>query len=104
MKLKFDINAFVMIEEMSGGVPLVEILSDEKAMTKLTTLRLFVWAGLLHSNEKLTFKDAGIAFQKALESGVKLADIGNMISKAVEESGLIEKQVATEEAGNPQTA
>lgn len=104
MKLKFDINAFVMIEEMSGGKPLVEILSDELAMTKLTTLRLFVWAGLLHENEKLTLKQAGVLLQEYLQAGAKLADLGMVISKAVEESGLIEKQPEQAEDSNPLTA
>lgn len=105
MKLKFDINALVMVEEMSGGKPLTTILSDESSMMKITTLRLLVWAGLLYENEKLTVRQAGEKLQEFLSSGKKFADIGKIVSDAISDSGLIDKAAnESQEPGNPQSA
>lgn len=90
MKLVYDINAFAMIEEMSGQ-SLIDLISNPETLVSIKNLRLFVWAGLLAAEPKLSLTQAGLKFQELLASGKTLADVANMISEAIKASGLIEK-------------
>lgn len=99
-KLKYDINAFVLIEEVLGA-SLAEIASNPARLEKVSTLRALFWAGNLHSNPKLTMAEAGRNMQARLEDGVTLAQISEEIFKAIEASGVFPK-VSEPDNADPQ--
>ena len=102
MKLKYDINAFVLMEEILGD-SLTNIASNPANFMKMTSLRVMCWAGMLHEKPNLSLRDAGAAMQAELEAGKKLADLGDAVSEAFDKSGIFGKAQAEGEQGNPPT-
>jgi hypothetical protein len=91
MKLHFDINAFCMVEELSGYASLNDILSNPSALSSIRMNRILIYAGLLHNKPELTLREAGEILQKEINK-TSLKDVSNKISEAIEKSGLVEKK------------
>lgn len=106
MKLKYDINAFVMIEEMLGD-SLTNIASNPASFMKMTTLRVMCWAGMIHEKPNLSLKEAGEVMQAELVAGKTFADLGDEVAAAFDKSGVFpkmqEKAEGEGEQGNPPT-
>ena len=88
LNLKYDFNALCELEEKSE-MGILEIIESKKGNY---TMRLMVWAGLLHENNRLTIKEAGEILNKLIQEGNTLNDIATLIFKALEKSGVIGKQ------------
>lgn len=102
--LKYDINAFSMIEQMTG-LSINDLISNEKNLEKISILRSLYWGGRIHESEKLSLTDAGNEIQKRLQSGETLVDIIEAVSKAIIHSGIIPSPDEIEDIDpNPQTA
>ncbi|HQB82018.1 MAG TPA: hypothetical protein PLR50_00865 [Candidatus Rifleibacterium sp.] len=100
--LKYDINAFVIAEDVLGQ-SVTQIAASLAVSPKLSTIRGLYWAGNLHKNSKMKLSEAGEEMQKRLEGGEQLGDIVNEICKAIESSGIFPKQEDAE-AADPQTS
>lgn len=98
--MKFDINAFVLIEEVLGG-SLSDIVGNPARLMKVTTIRALYWAGQLHDNPKMSMAEAGKLMQAELETGKTLEKIVEDIVKAIDASGVFPKTQASED---PQTS
>lgn len=105
MKLKYDINAFVMIEEMLGD-SLTNIASNPASFMKMTTLRVMCWAGMVHEKPNISLKEAGDIMQAELLAGRTIASLGDEIAAGFEKSGVFPKMPAKPEGeqGNPPTS
>lgn len=102
--LKFDINAYSMIEQVTG-FSINELIGSEKNMEKISNLRALYWGGRIHDNEKMSMTEAGREIQERLNSGESLGDIVEAISEAIVSSGLIPNKGDIEDIDpNPQTA
>ena len=102
--LKFDINAYSMIEQVTG-FSINELIGSEKNMEKISNLRALYWGGRIYENEKMSMTEAGREIQGRLNSGESLGDIVEAISEAIVSSGLIPNKEDIEDIDpNPQTA
>lgn len=99
--LKYDINAFVVAEEVLGQ-SISQIAVSLASAPKMSTIRGLYWAGLLHDNSKLKLSEAGELMQKRLDNGEALGKIVEEICGAIEASGIFLKQEEAEDA-DPQT-
>lgn len=73
--LKFDLNAFAMLEEKYGSI--------DEALRKIengsiTALRFILWAGLVHEDPTLTVEDVGRMFDIR-----NLSEVSKQIFEAV---------------------
>lgn len=100
--LKYDINAFVLAEEVLGQ-SISQIAVSLAAAPKMSTIRGLYWAGLLHDNSKLKLSEAGELMQKRLDNGEPLGKIVEEVCGAIEASGIFAKQEESENA-DPQTS
>lgn len=100
--LKYDINAFVLAEEVLGQ-SIAQIATSLALSPKMSTIRGLYWAGLLHEKPKLKLSEAGELMQKRLDNGELLGKIVEEVCKAIEASGIFAKQEESESA-DPQTS
>lgn len=101
--LKYNINAFVVAEEVLGR-SVAEIATSIAVAPKVTTIRALYWAGKLHENSKLKLSEAGEEMQNRVANGETLADMVGEICTAIEASGLFPKDEEQEEASDPQNS
>ena len=69
--LKYNINAFVIAEEILGQ-SISQIAVSLAVAPKMSIIRGLYWAGLLHDNSKLKLSEAGELMQKRLDDGEPL--------------------------------
>lgn len=100
--LKYNINAFVIAEEVLGQ-SISQIAVSLAAAPKMSTIRGLYWAGLLHDNSKLKLSEAGELMQKRLDNGEPLGKIVEEVCGAIDASGIFPKQEEAETA-DPQTS
>lgn len=103
--LKFDINAFVLVEQITG-MSIPQLISDESNMERLTVIRALYWAGRIHENSKISLTEAGREMQELVSGGTDMMAISEALSKAIIESGIIPglEEVEELEAENPPAA
>lgn len=102
--LKFDINAFCVVEQITGySIP--EIISNEQLLQKITLMRALFYGARLHENPKMSLADAGCELQEALSTGVDYAEVAEAISEAIIKSGIMpdSSEIEELELENPQT-
>lgn len=88
-KLRYDYNALTDFEELAG----TPINAINLGSMGLFMIRVLVWAGLKHENEKLTVKEAGIILNDTIEGGHRdLGQLGEDIGKALKASGLFKTE------------
>lgn len=87
--LKYDINALSELENACGA-SIVNLLSNEENMQKISTMRYLWWAGLLHEEPKLTLKEVGDRLQYSLNNGVQLVESCEYLLKAIDSCGILE--------------
>ncbi|HNW11316.1 MAG TPA: hypothetical protein PKI71_08130 [Candidatus Rifleibacterium sp.] len=93
--VKFDFNAFYMIEETTGrGVPalLVELsaaTSDPVNKRIFSPLARLYWAGRLHEIAGMSLREAIAELQSEADSQDKLAKFAESLINKVMESGLL---------------
>lgn len=104
MKLKYDINAFVMIEE-EFGAPMTEVLCNPENFLNMISLRKIYRIGLLHKKPDMTLEEAGAVMQAEVENGKTMSGLGDELVKAFDKSGVFPKTPAKAEGeqGNPPT-
>lgn len=73
--LKFDLNAFVELEEKFGSIGAAFEALEKGSIKGVRTL---LWAGLVHEDPELTERDVG-----ALVTVEKLSEVTAMITQAV---------------------
>ncbi len=98
--LKYNINAFVIAEEVLGQ-SISQIAVSLASMPKIMTIRGLYWAGLLHEDPKLKLSEAGELMQNRIDDGESLGKIVKEVCKAIEASGIFPKQ---EEDSDPQNS
>lgn len=86
-KLRYDVNALCEIE-IRSGVPVQDMLEGGIG---LSTVRLFVWGGLLHLNPMITVDDAGTLINGFMQQGGEIPDIILNMTQALKDSGLIKR-------------
>jgi hypothetical protein len=87
--LKFDLNAFIELEEKYGSI---DDAFKSLEGGRIKAIRTILWAGLLHEDENLTEKRVG-----ALVTVDKLNEITDKLTEA------INKALPTGDPKNPQT-
>lgn len=97
--LKYDINAIVVIEEVTG-MSIVQIFANPEQLERLSLLRKLYWAGRLHEDGKLTLSGAGDELQKLVHRGKPLATVMEDITKALMATGIFPDK-PEEAEGNP---
>jgi len=93
--LKYDFNAFAVLEEKYGSIE--EVFSRLREMGEksgmppylFSTIRALVWAGILHENESLSEKDIG--------SMLTLRNIAPIVEKVTEAIGRAMPELTEEE-------
>lgn len=85
-RLRYDINALAELEDALGG-SLFEAFQQQRQMG-VKFLRLLIWGGLRWEDRALTLVQAGDLLQLYLENGKSLEDLIQVITKALELSGL----------------
>ena len=95
ISLKYDLYALSMIEDYSGSSAItmiqeLEKIETSKKVTAFKSLKILVWAGLLHSNENISMKEACLKMD-----GLSLVEISKLVGEAVEASELFEKEAET---------
>lgn len=83
--IRYDFNVIADIEEKAGA-GIGSLFSSEKM--GFNTLRLLVWGGMKWQDKTLTVGKAGIMIQSYLKNGGTIDEIGAVITKAIETSGL----------------
>ena len=82
--LRFDINALCDVESMLGtSLPQLSL-----ANAGMSTIRVFLWAGLRQSNRGLTLETAGLVMQALIDQGKTWDEIGQLINDALVAAGL----------------
>lgn len=94
--LKFDINAFVLVEQVTG-LSISQLIEDEKNMSRISTLRALFWAARIHETPELSLAEAGKEMQEALQNGQGIIELSEAISKAILDSGIIPSAEEVEE-------
>jgi len=87
--LKFDLNAFIELEEKYGDI---DTAFKDIEGGKMKAIRTVLWAGLVHEDESLTEKQVG-----ALVTVSNLNEITDKLTEAVNVS------LPTGDPKNPQT-
>lgn len=85
-EVRFDFNAIADIEEMAGK-SIAVLLSEENL--GFNTIRLLMWAGLKHDDEKLSKQQVGTMIFEWLKKGGTMEKIISILSKAFDESGIL---------------
>jgi hypothetical protein len=91
--LKYDINAICTIEDKLGG-SFVELLTKPEQLQKISSIRILVWAGMLHNNPELTLEQAGGIISDSLQDGDDFISISEAITQAISSCGLIDEAAA----------
>ena len=86
-KLRYEVNCLCEIE-IRAGVPVQDMIEGSVG---LSTVRLFVWGGLLHISPLLQVEDAGTLLNGFMQQGGKIPDIIRNVTAALNESGLIKR-------------
>ena len=94
-RLKYDVNAFVAIEEALGTT-----LGRAFRSPGLREVRALLWAGLQWEDRDLTPEDVGDIIQTYLENGGDLDKLTDAIRKALEGSRLIRSTDGMDTEGN----
>lgn len=82
-RLRFDINALADAEEALGGS-----LASLGEQMGIRPLRALIWAGLKWEDPQLSIRQAGDLIQQYLEHGGDPAELGRLVLRALEASGL----------------
>lgn len=101
--IKFDLNAFIELEDMFGSV---NKALEEIRKGSMKAARAVLWAGLIHEDESLTLKQVGAMLDMETLPRVTeaLAEaIGGSLPEKGEQPVQAEAEVAEVAAGNPQT-
>jgi hypothetical protein len=98
--LKYDINAIVAIEEVTGGMTLVQIFAEPSSLERMSLLRKLYWAGRTRENPKLTLSGAGDELQDLIGKGKTIAMVVEDITKALMATGIFPDK-PEEAEGNP---
>ena len=94
--LKFDINAFVLVEQITG-LSIPQIMENESNLEKVSVLRALYWAARTHENPKISLAEAGREMQEELNNGSDMLQLGEAISKSILDSGIIPSAEEIEE-------
>ena len=97
-KLKFDLNAFIELEDLYGSIE--DALKEmQEGKNKIKAIRAVLWAGLIHEDENLTPKQVGAMIDLS-----KLEEVTNALMEAIEGAMPSKDSVQLQEAseGNPQ--
>lgn len=105
--LRFDFNAFYMIEETTGrGVP--ALLAELNAATKdpvnkriFSPLARLYWAGRLHESAGMSLREAIEEIQTKASSQQELAKFAEFLINKVMESGLLGRKNETPKQESP---
>lgn len=89
-KLRFDVNALCDVEPLIGG-GLFEVLVDADRMTRLSTIRGLMWAGLKHEDPTLMVGKVGQMINQFLQNGGELTVLIKFINDALFASGLLQE-------------
>lgn len=98
--LRYDINALCTLEERAG-LSLSEVMLGNPGVS---TLRLLVWAGLLHMTEDATPEEVGEWMQCYLDDGGNFEDLGDKVRRAMEFAGLVDLEEDVETDSGNETA
>ncbi len=96
--LKFDLNAFIELEDLYGSIE--DTLREmQEGKNKIKAIRAVLWAGLIHEDENLTPKQVGAMIDLG-----KLEEVTNALMEAIEGAMPSKDSVQLQEAseGNPQ--
>lgn len=86
--IKFDLNAFIELEEMYGSI---DGALKEMEKGSIKAVRAILWAGLIHEDESLTLKQVG-----SMVDMDNLPRITEALSQAISDSLPEKEQVAAE--------
>jgi hypothetical protein len=86
-RLRFDINALIDIENVSGGKSIQQVLGN----MGIGTIRLLMWAGLKHDDRRLTQEKTGELLQEHLDAGGDIVSLVDILTEAMDVSGVFGK-------------
>lgn len=98
--LKYDINAIVAIEEVTG-MSIVQIFAEPGSLERMSLLRKIYWAGRTRENPKLTLSGAGDELQDLIGKGKTMAMVVEEITEALMATGIFPNKTEGEPEGNP---
>lgn len=101
--LKYDINAFVLVEEVVGQ-SLAQIVTGLAVLPRIAHVRALYWAGRLGEKRDFKLADAGKEIQERLSGGATLSNIVDEICTAIDASGIYDKSEQQEEDSDPQNS
>lgn len=103
-RLRYDFNALADIED-KAGMSVNELFAPKNM--GFHAFRLILWSGLKWKDRGLTVERAGMVVNDMLAEGYTFDDLADLITKAFEQSGLIDAgdvEAAEEMAENPTRA
>jgi len=100
-RLRYDFNALADIED-KAGMSVNELFAPKNM--GFHAFRLILWAGLKWKDRGLTVERAGMIINDMLAEGYSFDDLAELITKAFEQSGLIDAATAEEMEENPTKA
>lgn len=101
--LRYDFNALADLDQALGlmdGGSLASLPQDVSKM-RLTYMRAFIWAGLLHEDPRLTQRGAGELVQQFLDAGHSIAELADKLLEALELAGYAKKAALAAAEGTP---
>lgn len=96
--LRYDMNAIVEAEAALGGKAVMEILQEMSQRLSFTSLRVLLWAGLLHEEPDLDLQTVGAWFKP----GVPLKPLVESIAAAVNAALGVDPQDVEQAEADPQ--